>query len=97
MQVEASSILKSLATSRIPAGPIRNIQEVFELAQAKDLFLSSTDLVGVRTYAGQPLPRLKSHFLPPPHFGEHTVEILSNILKMDPMAIQKLITEGSVR
>jgi len=97
LQVEADSILKSLAASRIPAGPIRNIQEVFELAQAKELLLYSMDLVGVRTYAGQPHPQLKSHFLPPPHFGEHTVEILSNTLKMDPLTIQKLLTEGSVR
>jgi crotonobetainyl-CoA:carnitine CoA-transferase CaiB-like acyl-CoA transferase len=96
MKTQASSILARLRAARIPAGAIQDIQQVFETPQAKELLLHSVDRVGVKTYVGQPGPELSSHFLPPPHFGEHTVEILSNSLKMDALAIEKLISTGSV-
>jgi len=94
---ETGSIIKALNEAKIPAGIIRNIAQVFETEQAKELLFHSDDRVGVKTYVGSPNPKKSSHFLPPPHFGEHTVEILSDFLKMSPKAIQKLIFEGSVR
>ena len=78
-------------------GIIKDIKHVFETPQARDLLLQSGDRLGVRTYVGRPNHVLGSHFLPPPHFGEHTIDILSNSLKMGELAIQKLITDGSVR
>ena len=97
LKTRANSILAQLRAARIPAGAIRDIQQVFETPQAKELLLRSDDRVGVKTYVGSPGPELSSHFLPPPHFGEHTVDILSNSLKMDALAIEKLISTGSVR
>lgn len=94
---QPDSILGRLNEARIPAGIIKDIKHVFETPQARDLLIQSGDRLGVRTYVGRPSHVLRSHFLPPPHFGEQTIDILSNSLKMDELAIQKLITDGSVR
>lgn len=96
-QVQGRAILQRLERSKVPAGIIRNIRDVFALPQAKELLIHSADRVGVRTYVGRPDQQITSHFLPPPHFGEHTIDILTNSLKMDQLAIQELIREGFVR
>jgi crotonobetainyl-CoA:carnitine CoA-transferase CaiB-like acyl-CoA transferase len=92
----SNALMSILVRSKIPAGVIQNIQEVFESAQAQELLLKSSDLVGVRTYVGSAPQQSVSHFLPPPHYGEHTVDVLRKWLKLDAEAIQKLISNGSV-
>lgn len=91
------SIIKALIEAKIPAGIIRNIAQVLDTPQAKELLLHSKDRIGVKTYVGMPNPKSSPHFLPPPHFGEHTIEILSGDLNMGSDAIQKLISSGSIR
>ncbi len=97
LKYQAGTILTQLRDARIPAGAIEDIQHVFETPQAKALLMHSASSTGVRTYVGSPAPVLGSHFLPPPHFGEHTVDILSNSLKMDEKTIGKLISSGAIR
>jgi crotonobetainyl-CoA:carnitine CoA-transferase CaiB-like acyl-CoA transferase len=97
LNTEGNAILAQLKEARIPAGSIQDMQQVFETPQAKEIVMSSSNRIGVRNYIGSPRPILGSHFLPPPHFGEHTVDILSNSLKMDDNTIEKLISIGSVR
>ncbi|HEY5919673.1 MAG TPA: CoA transferase, partial [Chryseolinea sp.] len=60
------------------------------------LVLESGALKGVRTYVGTAGEQLHSHFLPPPHYGQHTTEVLQNWLKLDEQAIQKLFSNGTV-
>lgn len=92
----SDAIMAALHRSKIPAGLIHNIKEVFESPQAKQLLLKSGDRLGVKTYVGGFLQN-PSHFLPPPHYGEHTAEILRNWLKMDDQAIQELVSNGSIK
>ena len=92
----SEAIMTALHSSKIPAGIIQNIKEVFENPQAKQLLLKSGDLLGVKSYVGGPDQQMASHFLPPPRYGEHTAEVLQKWLKLDSKAIQKLISNGSV-
>jgi crotonobetainyl-CoA:carnitine CoA-transferase CaiB-like acyl-CoA transferase len=66
---------------KIPAGIIQNMKEVFEMKEAKELMMDNSALKGVATFvakvAGQQLP--VADLLPPPHFGEHTKEIVESI------------------
>ncbi len=91
----SDTIMTVLHGSKIPAGVVQNIQEVFESPQARQLLLKSGNLLGVKTYVGSSEQRT-SHFLPPPHYGEHTAEVLQKWLKIDSQAIQKLISNGSI-
>lgn len=90
------ALMSALHGSKIPAGIIQNIQEVFESPQARQLLLTNEEFRGVRTYVGISDQNIGSHFLPPPHYGEHTVEVLEKWLKLDSNAIQQLISNGSV-
>jgi crotonobetainyl-CoA:carnitine CoA-transferase CaiB-like acyl-CoA transferase len=88
--------MNSLQRSKIPAGVVQNMQEVFESPHAKELLLKKGDASGVRTYVGSSDREISSHFLPPPHFAEHTVEVLQKWLKLDSQSIKNLISNGSV-
>lgn len=90
-------LMDHLKTARIPAGLIKNLQEVFELSEAKEILLTFEGLTGIRSYIGTPLPDMPSHFLPPPHEGEHTFEILSEMLKIDGESVRRLISGNVVR
>ena len=92
----SEAIMTALHSSKIPAGIIQNIKEVFENPQAKQLLLKSGDLLGVKSYVGGPDQQMDSHFLPPPRYGEHTADVLQKWLKLDSKAIQKLISNGTV-
>jgi crotonobetainyl-CoA:carnitine CoA-transferase CaiB-like acyl-CoA transferase len=92
----SDAVMTALHGSKIPAGVIQNIQEVFESPHAKQLLLKSGDLLGVKSYVGSSDEQMAPHFLPPPHYGEHTAEVLEKWLKIDSQAIQKLILNGSV-
>ena len=86
----------ALQQGKIPAGMIQNIKEVFETPQAK---ISIGKWYHHRSknlcwYASH--QQLTSHFLPPPHYGEHTAEVLQKWLEISREAIQKLISNGSV-
>jgi len=79
-----------LRRQNIPYGLVRNMRDVFESEYGKAILLKADDRTGVKTFVGQPDLKVNSHFLPPPHFGEHTEEILVNILKMPKEAVSRL-------
>jgi len=78
---DSEELMTKINAHKIPAGIIQNMKEVFAMKEAKELFIGSGDLKGVKTFAAvmtgnwQPVTNL----LPPPHFGEHTQEILSQL------------------
>ncbi len=92
----ADTLIQQLDKAKVPIGRIRNLQEVFETPQAREIMFSSKAISGVKTYVGNPNAQMHSHFLPPPHFGEHTAEILQQSLNITPEAIQILISTGCV-
>jgi crotonobetainyl-CoA:carnitine CoA-transferase CaiB-like acyl-CoA transferase len=80
----------------VPYGRVHNIKEVFENAAVEPLLFRSQDRIGVRTYVGNASEDKVSHFLPPPHFGEHTVQILQKSLNFPQKIIQSLLEQGAI-
>ncbi len=73
-------LLPRLHSAKIPAGTIQNLKEVFEMPEAKELLIQSNDLKGLKNFVGSPSEWRTQQLLPPPHFGEHTDEILKMLL-----------------
>jgi crotonobetainyl-CoA:carnitine CoA-transferase CaiB-like acyl-CoA transferase len=71
----SAELLPLLHDKKIPAGLIKNVKAVFEMKEAKDLLLKSGKSLGVRNYVAN---NETTDLLPPPHLGEHTVEILKS-------------------
>ena len=100
--VERDKLLKLLKQRKVPVGGVYNMKEVFEQPEAKALLLEGTTsgsvkLKGVRTNAFQFIDNiLQKQIHPPPHYGEHTVMILKDMLSNDDNEIAKLFTEGVV-
>lgn len=77
---KSGELLEAMHKSKIPAGVIQNVQEVFEMPEAKEMMLISGDRAGVRSFAVKDSGHwMGNKILPPPHFGEHTEEILGLI------------------
>ena len=95
-------ILEILQQKRIPAGGVFNMQEVFEVPEAKPMLLdgsyeSGMEIQGVRSIAFTTTDKMSVEKLsPPPHYGQHTREILSGVLKYDETAVNELINKGVV-
>jgi crotonobetainyl-CoA:carnitine CoA-transferase CaiB-like acyl-CoA transferase len=73
---DSSNLMNAIHIKKIPAGIIQSVDQVFEMKEAKGIVLDSDGLQGVRNFVGthQPL-----QLLPPPHFGEHTDEVLRSL------------------
>lgn len=80
-QLHAGELLLKIHQFKIPAGIIQNVQEVFEMKEAKELLLNADGIKGVKTVVANVAgDRLSvAGLLPPPHFGEHTSEILESL------------------
>lgn len=80
-KMDSKSFLEKANNRKIPAGVIHNLKEVFEMKEAKELLINRNGVIGVKNFigkdAGHRLP--VTSLLPPPHFGEHTGEILKTI------------------
>jgi crotonobetainyl-CoA:carnitine CoA-transferase CaiB-like acyl-CoA transferase len=77
IELKSEDLLNQLHKAKIPAGIIQNLREVFEMTEAKELLIKSGELIGVKNFVASntSTPIL----LPPPHFGEHTEEILLSL------------------
>jgi crotonobetainyl-CoA:carnitine CoA-transferase CaiB-like acyl-CoA transferase len=85
-----------LNRGNIPYGLVKNVKEVFEAPEAQQLLLRSADLKGVKTFIASPFQNISSHFLPPPHYGEHSSEILIQSLEMSKMEVESLVKRGII-
>lgn len=98
---ERDSLLKSLNEKKIPAGGVYNMKEVFEQPEAREIIVEGTTsagrkIKGVRTVVfrfGNGFVQLKS----PPHLGEHSEQILKDILGYKDEEIEALIKKGSIK
>jgi crotonobetainyl-CoA:carnitine CoA-transferase CaiB-like acyl-CoA transferase len=93
---EARDLLERLQREKIPAGLIRNLQEVMETPEIQDIMVSNDNFRGIRSYVGSSQEPLAAHFLPPPHFGEHTPTILEHLLKFSPSDVKNLFQQGII-
>jgi crotonobetainyl-CoA:carnitine CoA-transferase CaiB-like acyl-CoA transferase len=80
LQLDSHDLIQKLNNQKIPAGFIQNMKEVFEMPAAKKIVMADAGVKGVRSFVA------KSHslyapfgVLPPPHFGEHTLEIIDSL------------------
>ncbi len=101
-QYTREEILELLSQKRIPAGGVFNMKEVFEVPESRQMMLRATyedgeSISGVRSVAfsyGENDPVTEPDA--PPHYGEHTSEILLGKLGFRPEDIQELIKKGVI-
>ncbi|HMI64620.1 MAG TPA: CoA transferase, partial [Cyclobacteriaceae bacterium] len=67
-------LLMKMNSLKIPVGVIQNVKEALDMPEAKELFIHSGSLTGIRSFVGN--AGSLTHLLPPPHCGEHTALIL---------------------
>ena len=76
--IATEKLMSALHQRKIPAGVIRNMREVFALPESDRVKLCVQPLLtGVRSFVCEPFISQPLSILPPPHFGEHTAEILA--------------------
>ena len=75
-KMESKFFLDKANEKKIPAGIIQNVKEVFEIKEANELLIQAEGLIGVRGFAASSASWNRHDLMPPPHFGEHTEEVL---------------------
>lgn len=76
---DSSVLMGKIHEAKIPAGIIQNVAAAFEMEEARAVILKAGDLAGLRNFVGSPAEWKTKQLLPPPHFGEHTEEILAKL------------------
>jgi crotonobetainyl-CoA:carnitine CoA-transferase CaiB-like acyl-CoA transferase len=94
--VPLNTLVSDLQAASIPYGIIKDMQAVFETPEMQSLLLKSDDRTGVRTFVGSSLRDGSSHFLPPPHLGQHSQEILIQSLAMPAEEVKSLTQAGII-
>lgn len=88
-------LMEALRIAKIPAGTIRNVEEVMATPHVSGLMVSNGGLKGIRSFVAQSGP-ISSHLAPPPHLGQHTRSVLEELLKISPTAVMKLQESGVI-
>ncbi len=94
--------IEVLEAANVPCGPINNMKQVFEDPQVQHRGLR----VEIPTATGIPCPTVASpmrfsdtpveYTVPPPLLGQHTREILEELLDMNPQAVAALAAKGII-
>ena len=97
-QVDSGELVSRCNALKIPVGVIQNVQEVFEMEEAKSILMHSDKCMGVRSYIGKSNAKLPgvSHILPPPAFGQHTHRILHEKLAFSTEKLTLLQKSGVI-
>ena len=94
---ERKALLKACMEHNIPLSAVNQIHEALELPQAERLILENESCKGLRSFVAQePNEKEEPPLLPPPHFGEHTQQILSGFLDWKQDGIEELIANNVV-
>lgn len=94
---QTADLMESLRRHNIPAGIVKNLAQVFEMPAAQQLLLRNTGLTGVKTYVGPTFLHRQHQLLPPPSVGQHSAQILTEMLSYDVQTIAELLDRGVVR
>jgi len=80
-KMDSEKLIALIHQHKIPAGIIQNVKEVFEMPEARELLITSNGLTGVKSFIAKSNTFAQSqlNLLPPPHFGEHTSEIVARL------------------
>ena len=102
IQYTRDEILAILQQKRIPAGGVFNMKEVFEVPEAQPMILEgtyedATIVKGVRSIAFTTSDKMAvDQMIPPPHYGQHTEEILRDLLQYKTQTITQLKNKGVI-
>ncbi|NOT74118.1 MAG: CoA transferase [Cyclobacteriaceae bacterium] len=78
-QIESQKLLTQLHFEKVPGGLIQNIQQLFEMPEAKEMILVAESLKGVRVFAGSGLEGMADQLSAPPSLGQHNNEIIASL------------------
>ena len=90
-KMNAGELVQKLEGEKIPGGLIRNVAEAVNHPDVQDIVFSHREFSGIRTYVANSAS-ISNHLSPPPHLGEHTMEVLTGLLKISPTAAEKLVS-----
>lgn len=93
---KGTELLGALNLVKVPAAMIRNVAEALADPDVSNILISQGGLRGVRTYVVKDSPVL-SGLLPPPHLGEHSKQILEQMLNYSPSDVESLIENGIIQ
>ncbi len=74
----AGELLPKLNKLNIPAGIIQNLEQTFEMEEVREMIMTARELAGIRNFAATSSSWSPLQLTPPPHFGEHTGEVLDS-------------------
>ncbi len=101
-KINREELLMELHQRKVPAAGVLNMQEVFEQEEAQSLLLEGktthgNQLKGLRTVAFNMKDNTFATILQaPPHFGEHTAEVLQQLLGFPNKKIKSLIDSNVI-
>jgi crotonobetainyl-CoA:carnitine CoA-transferase CaiB-like acyl-CoA transferase len=79
---QANELMAQIHRKKIPAGIIQTVKEALLMPEVESTFIQSDSLIGIKSFialfTGILVDNTKG-ILPPPHFGEHTQEILVSL------------------
>jgi crotonobetainyl-CoA:carnitine CoA-transferase CaiB-like acyl-CoA transferase len=78
----SSDLMVQIHRKKIPAGIIQNVKEALTMPEVQPTFLQSGELKGISSFIAKISSQSREsekNLLPPPHFGEHTSEILDSL------------------
>ena len=93
----------ALIGDQFPCGPINTFEQVFSMSHVKEremLIEMEHPTIGALPLVGSPLKMggtPVSYRLPPPLMGQHTHEILKEVLEFSDEAVQKLMNDGCIK
>jgi crotonobetainyl-CoA:carnitine CoA-transferase CaiB-like acyl-CoA transferase len=76
---KSNDLLSMLHTNKIPGGAIQTVSEALAMDAALQLVLEASGLKGIRNFVARSSSWKTESLLPPPHFGEHTAEVLKDL------------------
>ncbi|MFC5271965.1 CaiB/BaiF CoA transferase family protein [Adhaeribacter terreus] len=94
-------LLTELEKRFVPAGAVRSVSEALSGDAAKALQFKTdyaeNGLSGLKTVAFKLEKPMNDHLLPPPHYAQHTREVLQKLAGLDQETLQKLEAEGIIQ
>jgi crotonobetainyl-CoA:carnitine CoA-transferase CaiB-like acyl-CoA transferase len=96
-KMDGADVLEVLAARNVPAGPVRTMPEVFDTPAGEAMALRPDDgPAGLREVAFDGLDLPDGPLSPPPHYAEHTAEVLRDRLGQSDADVEALADAGTV-